>query len=180
MFRFGRPKIAIDEIASLMLQVIIHPEKEARDWDSIAHTGVKWAHFQYERFCFLSFVTIGAAQQSLKPAIFQAFVDVFFGITSSEIGISASKLQERVARYVKVSNAARIRMPKGTLYDVCGEFSRLCTGNKAADPTLMNFADSACLQFGAAQMSALESFRVDPTSFVGSNLGTFYRNTSQG
>lgn len=84
-------------------------------------------------------------------------------------------LQERVTRYVNITNMGRTRLRFGSIAETCMEFSRLCCGTKNNE-VLVIFADVTSLNFGRDQLLRLKSFKLDRKSFVVTNDGTVIRS----
>jgi hypothetical protein len=148
---------------------------ESRDWDIVRESISNREQFRREWFCFRTFVTVSVADHTLDAQAWQAFVDTYFRTLPDSAPATQTMLQERVTRYVNITNMGRTRLRFGSIAETCMEFSRLCCGTKNNE-VLVIFADVTSLNFGRDQLLRLKSFKLDRKSFVVTNDGTVIRS----
>ena len=174
MFGLGKPKITICELAAILFQAVIDPQEESRDWDILKANIPDQGRFRSEWFCFRTFVTLSVAESAIDRRAYRALVDTYFHTLPTYAPSGAAMLQERVSRYVNISNSGKTRLRHGTMAVTCMEFSNLCSGDPK-NGLLVGFADLTALTFGRAQLTRLKSFKLDWKSFVLADDGTVIR-----
>jgi hypothetical protein len=183
MLGFGKRKVHLKELAAMLYAAVSDPEAERRDW-LIVSTGrsvfdveldtLPAERFLQERLAFRGFVTVSATDMRLRADDWQAVVDVFGALLAAHLQVPPSELQERLGRYVDLSNHGTEHLKYGTLAAPCREFALRCGLPKNA--ILIELADMTGLELAGTQLALLDSVRLDRGSFIMTAAGIFFRN----